>query len=396
MNCSEITELISLYLDQFLDAETEKQFLMHINNCPACAIELEETKTMLKQLSMLCPVEFPSGLHDQIMAKINNINTNDLAAFTVNETINKKKTTPFRFQNHGTLVAGLLLVLAIAGKNFLPQMNHLTKPVTFFSTNKEKNITRDTSADTFVSPTTITPELAVVDEANKNIITPETKKEINHSFQKETNANFSLNEEPQAPILSQDNFKGTTPKETRDAPAPLKAQAPQDSAKVADTSVLFSQSQQNIPSFTVHCVTLTTEKDLKETAATLYAAVEESDGTILEKYEPNESDSGLGLTRYVIPSSNVTAFENTLSSLGTVTEATLSTEANTQYDEDTNDTETLQRQQQLLMSQEEIEPKLSKMELDCVEKNLQPIENKRNSWENETPTTLYNIYLQKG
>ena len=54
LNCQEVVELVTDYLEQALLPETQEQFEDHIENCPGCEIYLEQvqqTIVMLRKLS---------------------------------------------------------------------------------------------------------------------------------------------------------------------------------------------------------------------------------------------------------------------------------------------------------------------------------------------------------
>ena len=54
LNCQEVAELVTDYLEQALLSETQEQFEDHIEKCPGCEIYLEQvqqTIMMLRKLS---------------------------------------------------------------------------------------------------------------------------------------------------------------------------------------------------------------------------------------------------------------------------------------------------------------------------------------------------------
>lgn len=397
MNCNEINQLISLYLDDFLETETQIEFLEHIKNCPSCAKELEETKTLLSQVQSLPPVPFPSGLHEEIMKSVTAVKDQGVIPFP--ETTVPPKRKAFRFQNYGTLVAGLLLVLAVGGKSFLPQSTSLTQPNLKSSTEKQRTLTRDTSEDSLLTTAEVTSENSV---APKAVETPNTagtpdtaKASVTTETPKATKPETPLPTQKQAPSALAEQpqkasvFQGT-PTPTEES-SPTVTQSVQERSVLSDSPTLFAQSEPEPPAVASRCITLTATGDLTNTTATIYNAIEKENGTVLEAYTPQTA-----WIRCLVPTAKADTWETTLSSLGSLQETALTKNVATQYQDDTEVMPTLQKQQQLLLLQKQNDAAFSKTALDSVEEELQTIENKRKAWESETPMTLFNLYLQEG
>jgi len=70
MECTEIRERLSEYLDGFMDAETEARVRKHLTSCKACAEELASLKALVRELGDLDPIEAPGDflarLHERI------------------------------------------------------------------------------------------------------------------------------------------------------------------------------------------------------------------------------------------------------------------------------------------------------------------------------------------
>jgi len=107
-NCSEIIELMSLYIDNELDSETRTEFEEHIETCESCKSELYELKEIVGALGSIEEVELPSGFKEELHQKL-------VAEKNSNES--NKKTVPFKKKFIGfasSIAAGLVLVF-VAG-----------------------------------------------------------------------------------------------------------------------------------------------------------------------------------------------------------------------------------------------------------------------------------------
>lgn len=70
MECAEVREHLSEYIDGFMDAETEARVRMHLMSCKDCAEELASLKAVVRELGDLEPVEAPGDflarLHERM------------------------------------------------------------------------------------------------------------------------------------------------------------------------------------------------------------------------------------------------------------------------------------------------------------------------------------------
>ncbi|HHV28551.1 anti-sigma factor family protein [Acetivibrio mesophilus] len=107
-SCSEIIELLSLYIDNELDNETKNEIDEHIKTCEICKSELDALKEIVGALGSFEEVELPSGfreeLHEKLMAEKNK---NEL----------KSKTVPFKkkFVGFSSSIAAGLIMVFVAG-----------------------------------------------------------------------------------------------------------------------------------------------------------------------------------------------------------------------------------------------------------------------------------------
>ena len=65
-DCSEIRTLLSEYLDDALDAKARALADEHLRSCPACRVELDSLKTLVKDLGSIESVRAPADFLDQL------------------------------------------------------------------------------------------------------------------------------------------------------------------------------------------------------------------------------------------------------------------------------------------------------------------------------------------
>lgn len=69
-NCSEIMELMSLYIDNELDDLSRKELEKHIKSCESCRKDLDELKEIVGILSSNEEVELPAGFKENLHGKL--------------------------------------------------------------------------------------------------------------------------------------------------------------------------------------------------------------------------------------------------------------------------------------------------------------------------------------
>jgi hypothetical protein len=108
LNCNEVNELISLYIDGALDEGRCCEFEEHIDSCEACRLQLEEMTQMVFACRELEEVELPDGFAEELHMKLAKANQNE-----------KRKSGVLNFPYNkiklfSTVAAMFVLVLAIA------------------------------------------------------------------------------------------------------------------------------------------------------------------------------------------------------------------------------------------------------------------------------------------
>ena len=69
-NCTEVRNLISLYIDDELSKAELEEFNEHINSCSHCRAELEEIKTIVRLCRDIDEVELPANFKLELHEKL--------------------------------------------------------------------------------------------------------------------------------------------------------------------------------------------------------------------------------------------------------------------------------------------------------------------------------------
>lgn len=101
MNCSQFTQMVSLYLDNELNETEIKEFEIHLNNCEKCKSEYEEMLFLTNILRDCEEVELPDDYGDRFRQKL--------------ELEKSKKTKNFNFKAISTIAASLVIVVTSIG-----------------------------------------------------------------------------------------------------------------------------------------------------------------------------------------------------------------------------------------------------------------------------------------
>ncbi|MGB4439865.1 MAG: DUF4349 domain-containing protein [Sedimentibacter sp.] len=115
MNCDEIKNLLSLYIDDELDEEERLLVEEHLQKCEDCQKELEEYKKIIQALKNIPDEEPPSGyckrLHEKLLiVEIPKVITGDKIP-------KKTMSNKFRWVKYGGMAAALVLVILVYGIN---------------------------------------------------------------------------------------------------------------------------------------------------------------------------------------------------------------------------------------------------------------------------------------
>ena len=130
MNCNEIKDLFSLYIDDELSYEERLLVEEHLLKCEDCRNELEEYKKIIQALNEIPEEEPPSGyckrLHEKLLiaeaakpVSDDEVSKNIVKAYVPKKTTNNK----FKWVKYGGLAAALVLVFLVYGFNNLRMGN---------------------------------------------------------------------------------------------------------------------------------------------------------------------------------------------------------------------------------------------------------------------------------
>jgi len=114
MNCEQVKNLISLYIDNELDEKECSEFEDHISSCESCRNELNDILKIVKLLRSIPQVELPSNFKAQLHEK--------LIKAKEEEKLNKRKGLLFVGNSYFKAISGIaavvLVVFAIRGLFF--------------------------------------------------------------------------------------------------------------------------------------------------------------------------------------------------------------------------------------------------------------------------------------
>ncbi|HHZ00771.1 MAG TPA: DUF4349 domain-containing protein [Tissierellia bacterium] len=118
MKCNEISDKLSLYIDNELSPEEMQQVEDHLNSCENCQKVLDEYKNLISVLQNLPEEEPPEGYCKRLHEKL-------LMERSEKETKRTSKIKSFsrsKWLKYGSIAAALVLVLLVAGINNLGNM----------------------------------------------------------------------------------------------------------------------------------------------------------------------------------------------------------------------------------------------------------------------------------
>lgn len=119
MNCNEVRDNLSLYIDDELNDVEKKLMDEHLKNCTECSKELDEYKKIIQALSELPEEEPPAGYCKRLHQKLLDVSleTKEDAEITKINEVSKKRNRKFKWVKYGGLAAAFVLVILVAGLN---------------------------------------------------------------------------------------------------------------------------------------------------------------------------------------------------------------------------------------------------------------------------------------
>lgn len=134
MNCNEVIDNLSLYIDDELNEEEKRLYEEHLNSCEACRNLIEEYKNLIAALNNLPDEEPPVGYCKRLHKKLLETNKADKFEATIITDISKKKrNNSFKWVKYGGLAASLVLVLLVYSLNNHGFMNKSSNEMAYDS-----------------------------------------------------------------------------------------------------------------------------------------------------------------------------------------------------------------------------------------------------------------------
>lgn len=120
MNCNEVRDNLSLYIDDELNDEEKRMMDEHLKSCPDCDKELMEYRNVIQLLNELPDEEPPLGYCKRLHEKLLNASSElpELKEETEIQNIKdipKRQSNKFRWVKYGSLAAAFVLVFVVYG-----------------------------------------------------------------------------------------------------------------------------------------------------------------------------------------------------------------------------------------------------------------------------------------
>lgn len=126
MNCNEVKDNLSLYIDDELSEEEKNLINEHLQSCPECSKELEEYRTVIRMLNELPDEEPPEGyckrLHKKLLQAAAETTEIKEESEITNITDIPNKRNKFRWLKYGSLAAAFVMVFLVYGLSNGPKM----------------------------------------------------------------------------------------------------------------------------------------------------------------------------------------------------------------------------------------------------------------------------------
>ena len=72
LDCDDLVELVTEYLDGALDAETERRFVDHLAGCDPCSRYLDQIRQITQTLGSLSPEALPDAARQALLDAFRN------------------------------------------------------------------------------------------------------------------------------------------------------------------------------------------------------------------------------------------------------------------------------------------------------------------------------------
>ncbi|MBB6214933.1 hypothetical protein HNQ80_001018 [Anaerosolibacter carboniphilus] len=114
MNCTEITELISLYIDDLLDEHTANMLQKHLKECEVCKQEYEELLSIKNMCNELPMIELPSNFEASLHEKLIRAKEDHANVIEIGDSSPSKKKHNWKNWKVYTSIAALFIVLILS------------------------------------------------------------------------------------------------------------------------------------------------------------------------------------------------------------------------------------------------------------------------------------------
>jgi anti-sigma factor RsiW len=75
LDCDELVELVTAYLDGSLDLETRERFDLHLADCDGCENYLQQFRTTVSTLGKLAATDFAPAFRDRLLKAFRDFNS---------------------------------------------------------------------------------------------------------------------------------------------------------------------------------------------------------------------------------------------------------------------------------------------------------------------------------
>ncbi len=198
MTCKEISELISLYLDNEITNEEQNILLEHIKTCPTCKKEFEEIKKIKEILNNEEEIDLPEGFHEELFNKIKEIDSENKIVPLVRKP--KKQTN---FKRYYAVAAIIILGFVSIGSTKL--MNQITS----YNAPEVKNEAILEEKDT--TPETVSENTA----ANNNKKIPENSESVQPKTTTEYDSTANLPKQNESQKVEEPKKQSVVPEENK-------------------------------------------------------------------------------------------------------------------------------------------------------------------------------------
>ncbi len=75
LDCDELVELVTAYLDGSLDLDTRERFALHLAECDGCKNYLQQFRTTVSTLGKITEAHLDAGFRDRLLKSFRDFNS---------------------------------------------------------------------------------------------------------------------------------------------------------------------------------------------------------------------------------------------------------------------------------------------------------------------------------